>query len=500
MTGRNRDARSPLGIVRRLLADADYSASGIAAIGVEPGLGVRAPDVPALLHALEPREPLATLVRLFLLGSSVPVATLERRLLDGARALIDAGFLRVEGDQAIPALRLTPWRDLVIAHDPDPVGDLWSDHVSGPTPAADTLLQLVANRGGTALDLGTGSGLLAVALAPHLERVVATDVNEAALRFAALNAELNGVSNVETRSGNLFEPVAGDLFDVIVSNPPFVVSPETDLVFRHSTFRRDELSRDVLRGAAAHLAPGGFGYVTVNWVQAPGASWLDVLRGWLDGLGCDALCLLQGIESPLAYAVRWNVREQQLRPDRYPATLAAWLDHFATERIEAIGSGAVILRRRDGTNWIHGLELSGAGRGDASGQIERIVAAIDVLSASDDADLMGAAFTLPAAHRLDQSLVARDGEYVVEPALLVPAEGLAVSVAVEPDLIPVVLRLDGSQRLTEIVAEIGEATGADGTALGERVLALVRELLERGFATRIAAGAAPRPNDPAESS
>jgi methylase of polypeptide subunit release factors len=491
VTDRDGESRRSIRVIRRLLASADYSASGIAAIGVEPGLGVRAPDVPVLLHALEPREPLATLVRLFLLGQTLPLSAVERRLRDGATALIETGLLQVQGDRAVPVRRLTPWRDLVIAHDPDPEGDLWSDHVSGPTPAAETLFQLVTARGGRALDLGTGSGLLAVALAPRVEAVVATDVNPAALRLAALNAELNEVDNVETRPGSLFEPVAGERFELIVSNPPFVISPESELVFRHSPFARDELSREALRGAAGHLAIGGMAYLTINWIQAPAASWLDVLRGWLDGLGCDAVCLLQGIEAPLSYAVRWNVREQQVHPDRYRETLSAWLDHFATERIEAIGTGAVILRRRDGTNWIHGVELSGAGRGDAAPQVERIVAGIDVLTTADDADLMAAAFTLPAAHRLDQSLVARDGEYVVEPAVLVPAEGLAVSVSVPPDLIPVVLRLDGSQRLDEIVAEISEGTGTEPIGLTERVLALVRELLERGFATRVDGVSAP---------
>jgi len=57
---------------------------------------------------------------------------------------------------------------------------------------------------------------------PHAERVVATDVNERALAFAAFNLALNGVENVELRAGSFLEPVAGEQFDLVVANPPWL--------------------------------------------------------------------------------------------------------------------------------------------------------------------------------------------------------------------------------------------------------------------------------------
>jgi hypothetical protein len=276
---------------------------------------------------------------------------------------------------------------------------------------------------------------------------------------------------------------------VIVSNPPFVIGPDSELVFRHNRLPRDEMARDVVRGAAEHLADGGWGYALVNWIHDPGQPWLAGLEPWLEGLGCDALCLLQGIEDPLAYAVRWNAREQQLRPDRYPVTLERWLEHFRSERIEAIASGAIVLRKRPGPSWTHGLELAAPGRGDASAQVRRIFSGLDALDEHGDQPVLRDAYRLPAAHRLNQALVARDGEYVVEPAVLVPDEGLALSVRVEPDLLPVILRLDGTQRLDEIVQEVADGTGADRPTLQSRATALVRDLLERGFAERVRRGA-----------
>ncbi len=480
----DRDSGDPgrIDAVRDLLRRSAYSDAGISAIGVEPGLGVRSPDIPILLRALEPVEPLATLVRMFLLGQDVEYSRLRSLVAADAEALAEAGLIRVDGDRAVPALRLTPWRGLILGHDPDPGGALWDSHVSGPTPAADTLLQLVVPDGGTALDVGTGCGLLALVVAPGVERVVATDVNPAALRFSALNVRLNDVANVETRAGSLFEPVSDQQFDLIVSNPPFVISPEFELVFRHSAYPRDEISREVVRSAAAHLAEGGFAHVLVNWVQPPGGAWLEVLRGWLDGTGCDAVCMLHGVEDPLSYAVRWNAREQHLRLDGYPETLDRWLGHFRSQSIEALGTGAVVLRRRSGANWIHGFELSGRAQGNAGGQIRAIVAAQDYMSRNPgDTDVLSTAFSLAAPHRLNQALVTKAGEYVVEPATIVLEEGLGAPVEVEPDLIPVLLRLDGSQLLRNIVAEVAEATGQDPVGLTGQALGLLRELLGRGF-------------------
>jgi hypothetical protein len=474
-----------LDAIRELLLRTGYSAEGIAAIGVQPEMGVREPDVAILSRALEPVEPLASLVRLFLFGETLESGMLRRHIGKSADALVAARLVVPDGTKFRPVVRLTPWRGLVLAHDPDPPGDLWDAHVSGPTSAADALLQIVAAdglQGVGALDLGTGCGLLALALAKSVGCVIATDINPVALHYTALNAGLNGITTIETRQGSWFEPVADQSFGLIVANPPFVIAPESGLLFRHSLGGRDEVSRDVVRSIAGSLEIGGLGYVLVNWIQAPERAWLDTIGGWLDGTGCDAVVFLHGIEDPLAYAVRWNAREQQLRPDRYPATLDRWLEHFRRESIAAIATAGIVLRRRAARNWRHGLELSGRARGDAGGQVRAILAGQDFLQEhSTAAGLLATAFRLDAPHRLYQTLAFRDGEYVVEPAALGLDEGLGIPIAVEPDLIQMVLRLDGSQRLVEIVDEVAAATGADRESLEFRSVALIRRLLEHGF-------------------
>ena len=102
-----------------------------------------------------------------------------------------------------------------------------------------------------ALDLGTGCGIQALLAAKHSARVVATDVNERALAFAAFNAALNGIDVVEFRQGDLFEPVAGERFGLLVANPPYVISPDATYTYRDSGVPRDELCRRIVEPSRA---------------------------------------------------------------------------------------------------------------------------------------------------------------------------------------------------------------------------------------------------------
>lgn len=103
-----------------------------------------------------------------------------------------------------------------------------------PRPETELLVQAVLDRtagreGLSALDIGTGSGAIALALATEgpFARVVAVDVSEGALEVAMANArEAAPDASVDFRRGSLFEAVAGERFDVVVSNPPYVGDEE----------------------------------------------------------------------------------------------------------------------------------------------------------------------------------------------------------------------------------------------------------------------------------
>src|SRR5204862_4402405 len=116
-----------------------------------------------------------------------------------------------------------------------------SDYVATATAPSAILANLTVRRPASrGLDIGTGSGVQALWAARHCERVVAVDVNRRALNLAAFNSHLNGVANIDFREGSLFQPVAGERFDLIVCNAPYVVSPDARYAYRDSGFASDE--------------------------------------------------------------------------------------------------------------------------------------------------------------------------------------------------------------------------------------------------------------------
>jgi SAM-dependent methyltransferase len=145
-------------------------------------------------------------------------------------------------------------------------------------PGAGTAILYRAARqlaGESLLDLGCGCGTLALLL--RRARTVGTDINSRAIELARWNAEINAIACCEFRAGSLYEPVAGERFDLIVSQPPYVPLPagETAQPYYHAGARGDELARAVLQNAAAHLAPGGRALVFSDWALAAGESLRD---------------------------------------------------------------------------------------------------------------------------------------------------------------------------------------------------------------------------------
>jgi release factor glutamine methyltransferase len=113
------------------------------------------------------------------------------------------------------------------------------------------------------LDMGTGSGVCAVFAAKHARRVVAVDINGAAVRCASINARLNQLEHrIETRQGDLFAPVTGERFDLVLFNPPFLSgSPRDD---RDRAWRSSDVAERFGAGLGAHLKPGASALVLLS--------------------------------------------------------------------------------------------------------------------------------------------------------------------------------------------------------------------------------------------
>ncbi len=345
------------------------------------------------------------------------------------------------------------------------------DLVQGATAAARTLAGLLVRRPvRTALDLGTGCGVLALTLARHAERVVATDVNPRALDLARRSARLNAVGNVEWRLGDWYAPVRGERFDLIACNPPYVVSPDTRLVYRDGSGAVE----GVVRATGDHLAPGGLAHLLVNWVHPPDDP-VGPLRGWVPR-GCDALVVHHASLRPLQYARTWVAPGP-----RHDEDVARWMRWYRERGIEAIGGAFLLLRRRedDGPPRLQALEAVTPATPRAGLHVARILAGTDLAARGDDA-LRALVLQVADGVRVEQTTRRRAGSWGPGEARLRAVPTVGVQATVPGALLGLVWGLDGARALGEVLDEVPAPRRAEGAAL-------VRRLLELGLAEGVPA-------------
>jgi hypothetical protein len=307
--------------------------------------------------------------------------------------------------------------------------------------------------------MGTGSGVQALLLAGHADEVVATDVNERALDFARFNAALNGVT-LDVRAGSLFDPVAGELFDLIVSNPPYVISPDTGLLFRDGGLPGDSFSEAVVRQAPALLHEGGYAQIRANWVTGPDEAPAAAPTRWLQGTNCDALLLHTKTWGHFEYAVSWN---SFLRVDAeaFSEALGRWLGYFRAEGIERISGGLLVLRKRSAPeNWLLPLTTPEPQPGAAS-HVRRLFAAQDYLRRHGDEFLLDARFVPANDHLVELAL--QSGSVVAAHAIL--DGGLGIRTPLDEA---------GAELMARIAPDLTlrEAGGEAAAPLARRLLAL----------------------------
>ncbi len=335
--------------VRAHLLEADFTADGVLArVGSAAfaalGRGLTVPVRRALSG--EPAADVDPLIALFLLGEPVAVGVLPGPV---AADLATLGLVRVGAEQIVPLLEVHPYgepdTDWFIVSD---IGAPSSpDHVLGLGGASLTLAQITPRvPAARALDLGCGAGVQTLHAARHCGHLVATDTNPRALAMTALSVALSGLDPdaLDLREGSLFGPVTTERFDLVVSNPPFVISPSHRFTYRDAGLPGDELSRLVVRGAAAHLAPGGIAAVLGNWLHVSGQDWAERVAEWVAGTGVNAWIVERDAQPVADYAATWLRDAGVVDGADFDAAMGQWLDAFADESAEEVGFGWVILQ------------------------------------------------------------------------------------------------------------------------------------------------------------
>jgi SAM-dependent methyltransferase len=367
-------------------------------------------------------------------------------------------------------------------------GPLAADHVLGIGAASLTLVQATPRRrADRALDLGTGCGVQALHLARHAHDVVATDVSVRALRMAATTAALSG-QRWELRAGSMLEPVAGERFDVIVANPPFVVSPGLrrgagGYDYRDSGLAGDAVSAALLRGLPELLAPDGTASVLANWIIPADGDWAGRVGAWLAGTGCDAWVWQREVLDPGAYTTLW-LRDAGETPGtpRWTRQYRAWLDWFSASQVAAVGMGLATLRRTGHAEPTVVCE-------DVRQAVEQPAGpAIDVWFArqrwladvGDDALLASTLRCVDGLVRTQHALRAAAG-WRTELTLLRQNSGLRWEIEVDDAVSGVVAACDGTVPLAVPVAVLAACVGRGIGEVGQALLPVVRDLVSRGF-------------------
>lgn len=488
-------------LLRAALDAAGYSDEGIArAIGATDPAEARKVRIGLRVYRTSAGRPIDTLIRLFLLGMPVDQAAadlalqplgVERGLREGLLARTDAGLMaRVQILCRSGVLMTTdraPRAGTSLTGIPENfVMGIGASTLTVAHMLPNSLLERPITR---ALDLGCGAGFLALALAKGgLAHVAAVDLNPRCLEFTRFNARLNRLTNVWTGQGDLFAPARtfpalGPGFDLIASNPPFVITPGKTYVFRDAGLGSDSLTGRVIREAPACLAEGGLSIFMTNWVQPKGQDWKDHLRSWFTGTGCDALVLDNGPRTPDEYASFWIAHTEGDDVEARGDMIRAWVEDYARQNIEMLHGGIIIMRKRTApSNWVEFDDAPDTMPTRAGQHVLRRLSAHDLIASTTD---LGRLVLVPApdlrlSHELAPEAGSASGFGIVESRLRLN-EGLAPSGGADPVVVRFVGLLNGTKDLNAVIAELGHEFQTAPEKIAPSAHQLARRMLERGM-------------------
>lgn len=480
----------------------------------------------------------AVLTALFMLGEPVGAAALETALpRTGVTGALAIGLVvptqSASGEQRYaPAVDLRP-HEAEDAHGSvrwwvaSDLGELVTgqalapDHVLGIGRAGLTLAALTPRKPvETALDLGVGCGIQTLYLLRHVRQVVATDISTRALEFTAFNVALAGVDSarVQLRQGNLLEPVAGQRFDLIVSNPPFVITPpsvrQAGLPLMEYRDAGGPILPALVRGLEDHLNPDGVAVMLGNWEHREGTSWRTSVNQWI-GKSLDAWIIQREVQDPVEYAAMW-LRDGGLTPERsgvaFENALAAWQEDFDSRQVSGVGMGYLVFHAPSvaATSGPGGTALEGqtapeepasdaaapgavvepwrvleevptSGQGALGEHVAQVIAAHEALRGLDDAQV--AALKLRTASGLSKEEALTPTPVPTAPVIR-QAEGFGRVIAVGmPEVALLSASDEGLLTVAQIAAAVASLTSEDPAAVLADMVAATRTFAHAGMVT-----------------
>jgi methylase of polypeptide subunit release factors len=468
----------------------DYTVGGVQSLlGQEAAAALdRGHALPALAVLEDDDRPLALVTRCLLLAQPVDASAFESVCRASLADLSDL-VRREPGGRVVSALEVAPHSvdgDWLLASDWSATRtgrELPADHVLGAGGASLMLAQCtVRPRVERALDLGVGCGVQSLSLSQHCTSIVGTDVSERALTIAAFNAALNGVA-LELRQGNLYEPVAGERFDLIVSNPPFVIgSPDSARHdYRDAGLPGDEVCGRVVAQAHELLRPGGWCQLLANWEIHGGSMWSEHPAAWVADSPLDAWVVQREVQDVASYVETW-LRDSGTAGDSaaYAGQFADWDRGLRDRGVVGIGFGLITLRAGQRAQPIRRFQHVPQALAQPIGaEIQAWFARRDWLDALGPAELLLRRAAVAPDVRIDLRRV--PGSTRPEEIVALRETGLRWSATLDPFGAAVLDRVDAHRPLGEVVAGVAEELGVAVHEALTSAIAVLGRMVEEGF-------------------
>jgi len=434
------------------------------------------------------REPTLfnVLVRWFWLARALSEEDFTSLVPDGfLTLLLKSELLRREAGKMRATAMLLPYDHFLVASDhPEAIERKESAMVLWPNPTSKFLARFSVRRHSRAtLDLGTGSGILSLGAARYSDQVVATDLNQRAVEFAKFNARLNGVEKIEVLAGDCFAPVEGRKFDLILCNPPFFITPESDYLFCDNSMDLDQLCRRLVKEGPAYLNEDGYMQMLCEWAEIEGEPWEERIAEWLSGTGCDAWVMKGLTQDPAEYA-QHRIKETYGNQGGDAELYHGYMTYYRKRGVKAIHDGLIVIRRRTGANWVKIEEVPKTPTGDLGEMILSTFAAQDLaILMEEDENLLNAHPVLAANVRLEQICFQSEGRWRAESLTMHLNSGFPFHMTVQPLVAEFLATCDGTRTTAEAIRAFADTAGAPLETVRNECLTLIRKLIQRGFIT-----------------
>lgn len=299
-------------LLKKMCDRCGYTIKAFLKYGINPY--IRTPlELPIHALRISQMKSFESFFRLFFLGDSLCTSAVLRFMSsDAIKHLNDLKILSISGTSVLSNILLLPYQkyifasDFMLRYNQDEV--VRQEHTALPLvypPGTDSVLlahSLISRINAKVLDIGTGCGFLAILASKSSQQVVGVDINRRAIQFAQFNGRLNQIKNIKFKSGDLFQPVKGEKFDLILSNPAYEIATPGGALYRDGGSKGVMMLKKMLSQLSKFLESEGICQVVCRVAEYSHHTVETLVAQWLANSNFKVIFLEANSEIPLHYA------------------------------------------------------------------------------------------------------------------------------------------------------------------------------------------------------